>query len=225
MASFDSQGWLDVAEKRPGPGRKTSGLRSETRGFFGHSAVADFATMMNILDGPREASWTFSNTYRGKLYQHFPVGVKTWHATVANGWGVALEHEGGRPGKLSEPITPEQIETDAVVVAALRERYGWVTLSRTGPKQNLWEHREVQATACPSGRLDDAWVEIMRRALTPEEEEDMLYLSKNPDVAGQWFVHNMITKRKVVSTPELNQLRGEGAKEIDISKDSFHAMS
>ncbi len=193
MASFDSQGWLDGALKRPGPGRKTSGLRSKTTGIVMHSAVGYWAGMKAVLDGSaRQVSWHFSNLIDGKLIQHYSVATKCWHASAGNDYLVGMEQEGGPLTNVSETLTDKQIDNCATVAAALRERYGWVTLTRSGNKKNLWEHNEVpsNATQCPSGRIP--WSEVLRRALTPEEEDEMAPEHKAQHKVAAWFglAHN-----------------------------------
>ncbi len=190
MASFNAQGWLDVAEKYPGPGNKTSGLRSSTTGVVMHSAVGSWPSMKGTLDGvDRQVSWHFSNLQSGKLLQHYAIGTKCWHAKGGNSTLVGMEQEGGgpSPSDYSEPLTDKQIDNCAIVAAALRDRYGWVTLTRSGNKKTLWEHLEVQgsSTQCPSGRIP--WPEVLRRALVPEEDDDMSEQHQMQHKVATWF--------------------------------------
>lgn len=173
MAKFNPDGWLDVAIRRPGPMAKTSGLRDSTDGVVYHSAVGYEAGMMAVLDGTREASWHLSNMQDGRILQHYAIGVKAWHANQENGHLVGMEQEGGPEGNTREPLTGPQIDNCATVAAALMERYGWPALARSGSQKSLWEHNEIVATACPSGRIP--WDIIIERAregeVTSEEFE------------------------------------------------------
>jgi N-acetyl-anhydromuramyl-L-alanine amidase AmpD len=117
--------------------------------------VGSYAGAMNRLDSQDRASWHFSVTKAGTVYQHYRVDEITWHAGSPR-WNQALigiEHEGGAPGNESEPLTPAQRDASVALVRWLSAQHGFPLTRRV----SLWEHNEVappaDPTSCPSHRI------------------------------------------------------------------------
>jgi len=99
----------------------------------------------------------------GPPWQFIDFDDAAWHAggdlpglgEFANlvSWG--LEFEGGYP--TPKPITDYQVDVaiDLCRWLAFEYRFQWQAIRRS----DLWEHREVYATACPSNRI--RWPEII----------------------------------------------------------------
>ena len=153
------------AVQRSGPGWKTGYppiYKNGGRGVVCHSMVGSYAGAMNRLASQDRASWHFSVTKAGTVYQHYRVDEITWHAGSPR-WNQALigiEHEGGAPGNESEPLTPAQRDASVALVRWLSQQCGFPLVRRVG----LWEHNELYQTACPSGRIPWQFY---------EEEEEM----------------------------------------------------
>lgn len=127
------------------------------QGLVIHSAEGSLAGLFSVLDGSREASWHFSVTQGGMVYQHVDTNNIAWTngSQDANQrfWGI--ECEGGGPGMAGEPLFEPQYQALLGVV-----RWLWDThdLSVYRRHYTLFEHREMvsygaAATSCPSGRI------------------------------------------------------------------------
>jgi N-acetyl-anhydromuramyl-L-alanine amidase AmpD len=116
----------------------------------------------------RQVSWHFSMARDGALWQHYPVSAQTWHARSGNVRYLGVEHE----GVAGEPWTDAQVEADVRLLLWLDE----------GPYvrgTTLMEHREISATACPSGRVrwDDILAGLEGTPMpTPDEEIELTLL-------------------------------------------------
>ncbi len=148
------------------------GLTAPKIGEVKHSAVGFLPAIFSQLDGPTQVSWHFSIAFNGTIYQHYPVAGICWHAGSAR-WNidtVGIEHEGGAPGNENEPLTVAQTVATTQLTAWLAEQFG-----RTGgyaryPAAAQWwllEHRQIHATACPSGRIP--WDAILQALSGPVE--------------------------------------------------------
>lgn len=217
MPSFSADGWLEGAKRRPGPASKSSGPRPSTIGLVLHSAVGMESAMWSVLDEGRrgsdgkliqEGSWTFSNMQDGRLFQHYPVGIRTNHAYGGNSKLIGMEQEGGGPppSNYSEPLTEAQIDNCVLVAVALQEHYAWPELTRSGPAKNLWEHNEVQGsiTECPSGRIP--WASIIERARFGEamKEDDMAVIITADGTRN--YVTNFVQRRFIKSKEEREEM-------------------
>lgn len=117
----------------------------------------------------RQASWHFSNSLSGTLYQHYALSASCWASGnwEANTRYVAVESE----GFAGNPLTPAQVST----VARLCSELGF-----TKRGLNLFEHNEVAVrwspnagpTACPSHRYDEAFAAFEEDDMTPQEREE-----------------------------------------------------
>ncbi len=195
--------WFPGVVRHPGPAEKTTGTRARTRGAVYHSSVGDLGAALSVLanvskraDGTyRYGSWHMTNAKDGRLFQHYPLDVLTWHARGGNNWSIGVENEGGPIGNEREPLTEAQV-TNLVELSAWLVEEGWLPgLTRTGDK-TLWEHREIQgsSTACPSGRIP--WAEIIERAEDSMLAEDLAQLRRD---------HNTLLKFVAESVTQLRR--------------------
>lgn len=154
-----SETWLISATRWTGPVHKQGysqiAVRSlaDIKGEVKHSMVGSFTAAMARLNGPDLASWTFSVTKIGEIYQHYPLEAVTWHGggPEVNQSYIGVEHEGGPPGNESEPLSEPQYQATLALTQELR-----ALLPHLGPPSrltNLREHNELAATACPSNRI------------------------------------------------------------------------
>lgn len=185
-------GWLDWAERRPGPPDKVYTQRNTAEWFLPHSAVGYYnGWASRLFDISRLADGSFTPNAAasvhgwveqdGRVYQHYPFTASCWASgnRIPNTRGIAFEHAGGPPSNLSEPLTPEQVDADVrilkeLAVWAQRPAGYWQRNPDARPAgKTLWEHNEMvafgsAATACPSGRVP--WDTILKRLAT---EDDM----------------------------------------------------
>ena len=162
--------WVSWAIKYPGPEGKQYPVANRQLGFVCHSAEAGLASLLATLSkADRQASWHFSLSKSGVLYQHYPLTASCWASGSfeANTRYVAMEAE----GFAGEPLTEAQAATAVKL---------WMELGYTERGVSLWEHNEVATrwspnagpTACPSNRYDNAYVALEEtQVMTPEEVE------------------------------------------------------
>lgn len=157
-------GWLDWAIRMPGPMKKTNRDKwgnpypNAAKGIALHSAEGYAGTLLDLaVNGP--LSWHLSNLFDGRLIQHYPFTVQTWHANVANPFLIGMEDEGKTP---EDPTLNDlQIGNAVNVIAELSLWKGWAPRrpnDEDDTHHTLWEHNEVvriggSGTACPSGRI------------------------------------------------------------------------
>lgn len=161
---IDSQGWLDWAERMPGSMRKTNRnwqgnpYPNAANGIVLHSAEGYAGTLLDLaVNGP--LSWHLSNLMDGRLIQHYPLTVQTWHASAANPFLIGMENEG--VFSVETTLNDDQIANAVHVISDLSAWKGWIPrrpLDNEDTQHTLWEHNEVvrvggSATACPSGRI------------------------------------------------------------------------
>jgi hypothetical protein len=165
---IDAQGWIDFALDSWGPDHKVNGGTNGLLGFVAHSAEGSEQGALNVLHGPRRASWHLTNCKDGRLLQHYSLLQQPWASGAAfpNNNLVSMELE----GVAGEKMTPKQYDTTVRFLKDLMTFTG-----RTNPDRNLTdaitatdlvlaEHRECiiwggPATACPSDRYP--WSEII----------------------------------------------------------------
>jgi hypothetical protein len=130
----------------PGPsskrGYRGAVLTHKKTGAVLHTAEydtdKDAPTLYNALfEEGREASWTFTITREGFLFQHYETGTVTWHSGSYEGnlETEGIEHEGYLPDKIDGP----QYTVLVKLLKWLREIHEWEEWER---KKNLWEHNE-----------------------------------------------------------------------------------
>lgn len=179
-----SQTWLAFCTRRPGPARKqgypgvAGRTLSQIEGEVKHSMEGYLAGALGVLDNlSRQASWHFSIPKSGPPLQHFPLEAIAWHAglpgdrrvdtsLIGNLTLVGEEHEDYPDNRLNE----NQIHWSTRISKAVRQVSPHVAAAPPTLRVNLWEHRWLSATSCPSGLIP--WAEIIQRVT--EEEEAML---------------------------------------------------
>jgi len=161
-----------AAQQVPGSPTKAQRRRDDTRGLMYHSAEGAWGNMLAIPQAPlsvNERSWHLSFGKSGAVAQHYALDLRCGHSSSANDWTIGCEFE----GVAGEPLTDEQVQAGAAFMRWLVEEHWLPDLSRGQPGKTLWEHREVFATACPSGRIP--WPALMLLAentpTRPEEDE------------------------------------------------------
>ena len=204
-----SELWYPRATEALGPTWKVSGPPHPKRGAVYHSMVGTYSSAKAKMDGTDKASWHFSVLQNGQVYQHYPVNVWAWHCgdrddpegEITNNRDlIGIEHEGGPLGNTSEPLTDAQLDASAELTAWLLAEGHISNLSRIGQTRGLWEHREMYATACPSGRIP--WARLVTLATIeaeriPLQEDDDMRLISFKDAHGTWVYRVGDTARYV----------------------------
>lgn len=144
-------------------------LANGPRGGFFHDAVGWRHGALQVFRNPsNKASAHIIINLDGPPWQFVDFDDAAWHAggripaghenvgALANLFFWGFEYEGGYPEPT--PITDYQIDVTLDLCGWLGQHYGfrWPAQRRV----DLWEHREVRATSCPSDRI--RWPEIIR---------------------------------------------------------------
>lgn len=155
--------WYPGALRRPGPDGKRWSEPNAVSGVICHSMQGGLVGAFSVLDDRtlinnryyRAASWTFSVEQNGLVLQHYPLDQSPFQAGsyARNISLVGIEHEGGGPGNLSEPLTEPQVLASVMLVRWVAAQGGWALSRGPAPARTLWEHNEVTGTLCPSGRI------------------------------------------------------------------------
>lgn len=178
-------GFFDWAERLPGPPVKQWPDVNARQGVVFHSAVGSIQGVINVVflpynpdDDSTKRSVTGVIGYDGRFVQFYPVTASPWGngSHEANKRFPSFEHEGGKIGNESEPLTEPQIAVDVRILQDLNAdaAYWERPISPVDRIATLYEHREMirfgaDPTACPSGRIP--WTEIKKR-LEPVPPED-----------------------------------------------------
>jgi hypothetical protein len=159
------------AIQRPGPRDKVWPGANNIEGIVLHSMQGSLAGGYSVLDDESTdahgtyvaASWTFSIAKSGTVFQHYALDQSPFHAgsKAQNLRLIGVEHEGGPPGNLVEPLTEPQLAA-SIALARWVAQQGGFRLSRDAATRTLFEHRELAATLCPSGRIP--WDRLLARA-------------------------------------------------------------
>ncbi len=160
----------------------------QIEGAVDHSMEGSLAGAYSVLDGPAQSSWTFSIPKVGEPVQHYSLEKIPWHAglpgdrrhdtsLIGNLTLIGKEHE----GVAGETWTENQIFWSAKIDVACRALCPAFGANRPTRRLNMWEHRELSATSCPSGRNPwDAKFKLINAWETetpdPEKEEEMKLL-------------------------------------------------
>ena len=159
--SATAQRYYPQAIQMPGPPGKVYPEENTVEGVIMHSMQGDYtpgATSVLfdetvIANRYRAACWHFSILKDGTVYQHYALDKAPFHA--GNGLNnrrlIGVEHEGGPPGNLSEPLTEAQVAAGVALLRWMATQAQWRELSRA---TTLWEHNESTGTVCPSGRIE-----------------------------------------------------------------------
>jgi hypothetical protein len=173
--------WLSFCARRPSRDWKTgygTGDRTlaQIEGVVDHSMEGSMAGAYSVLDSSAQSSWTFSLPKAGEPIQHYSLEKITWHAglpgdrrqdtsLIGNLTLVGKEHE----GVAGEPWTENQLHWSAKIDVACRALCPAFGANPPILRKNMWEHRWLSATSCPSGR--NPW--NAKFALINEWEDDM----------------------------------------------------
>ena len=175
--------WLSFCARRPGPEWKTgygTGDRTlaQIEGVVDHSMAGSLAGAYSVLDGSRQASWTFSIPKVGEPVQHYSLEKIPWHAgimgdrkqdtsLIGNLTLGGKEHE----GVTGEAWTENQLHWSAKIDVALRVLCPTFGANPPTMRVNIFWHTWLSATSCPSGRNPDE----EKIAFINELEEDMAW--------------------------------------------------
>lgn len=172
--------WLPFCVRRPGPPEKVGygGVRTrrldEIEGEVKHSMEGTLdGALGELYKASRQASWHLSIPKDGPPLQHYPLEAILWHAglpgdrrfdtsIVGNMTLIGEEHEDYPDDRLSA----NQLYWTIEISKAVRRLCPHVAASPPALRVNLWEHRWLSATSCPSGLIP--WEPIMA-ALRQEE--------------------------------------------------------
>lgn len=163
---------------RPGPewkqGYSAYPSPQPKEGFVLHSMEGSTSAAFGELDKvTRQASWHFSISKDGTVYQHYDPLAVTWHcglpgdniswtAAIGNVALIGIEHE----GKIGEPLTGPQFRASAAV-----QNWCYSVIPSLKPpalRSSHWEHGWLSNTSCPSGRIP--WTMVMASV---HKEENM----------------------------------------------------
>ena len=171
---------------------------SEIEGEVKHSMEGTVAGAVGRLMTPltndpyTHASWHFSIPKIGKPRQHYALEAICWHAgspgdrrldtsLVGNLTLVGIEHEDYPDNKLNA----NQVHWTTEITRAIRQLCPHVGAQPPTRRLNLWEHRELSATSCPSGLIP--WDIIIAALLAePEEEDDMKIRFVKAPIGPEW---------------------------------------
>ncbi len=173
-------GYIDWAVKHLGPSQKVYAKQNEGLGIVWHSMEGWLAgSFAELAKTDRSASWKFSISLDGTLYQHYPVTASEWAS--GNEWANTKFWSCELEGIYSMPINEAQIQT-ALKLIKEWEIYSGFKGIRTGDinSQSMHLHREVGTivtpnagpTACPSQRYDNLWLRLDKEN-TPMTNEEL----------------------------------------------------
>ena len=177
--------WLPFCIKRPGPLNKRGydGIPTRTlaevegevkHSMEGYMAGAEGRLMAPLTSDPyTQASWHISVPKLGPPVQYYPLEATCWHAglpgdrrfdtsLVGNLTLIGEEHEDAPTNVLNA----DQIHWSSEISKAVRSLCPRVAAKPPALGVNLWEHRMLSATSCPSGLIP--WPTIL--AALKEEE-------------------------------------------------------
>ncbi len=224
MARYPNAIWVsspNFGYPRGVHGQLRTNIQEANRGGeFWHSIVGTLAAAKwRFLNMSEEASAHFLFPQVGVPTQMVDSSDAAWHSGnyLANLHFHGFEFEGGAPGNYSEPLTDNQVEWGIKVARWLRETHGSPQIYVR--RETLWEHREVQATACPSGRIP--WARLINEweddmVLTDEDIARIVAAMPQPLTASEM---EEIVKRSIPGG-KIRQWAAEGADMVrkDIGK-------
>lgn len=233
-------GWFDFCIRCPGPLEKTgyagnhSRTAGEVEGEVKHSmegylagALARLMTPYDPDDPYTHASWHFSVPKVGPPLQHYPIfGDHSicWHCGLAgdrrvdtsligNLTLVGIEHEDAPDDKLSD----SQLAWTVEISRAVRDLCPRVAANPPALRVNLWEHRWLVATSCPSGLIP--WDAIIERL--SEEEKIMMTLIQGTGrdtvyaIGSDGRKHHILDRNHLEALRALGLLEGGGVKQVN----------
>lgn len=178
---IDANGWFNWATRHPASPAKLWPGTNTLSAVFCHSAVGTYKGTIDVVDDPNSGrSVTGVVDYDGSFTQFYPVSACCW-AQGSREWNTAaigIEFAGGYNGAghtVDEPITDQMVDTAVRLLRDLAE-YKGVGVEFWQRPDSLKEHREVYATACPSGRI--RWDDILA-GLQPRRGRVFLWGDEN----------------------------------------------
>lgn len=186
---IDAQGWFTWGGHQSGLPFKVWPGTNKIEGVVFHSAVGSLSGVVNVVNDPNQMrSVTGAIGYDGRFIQFYPVTACVWAngTKEANLAYPAFEFEGGYPGNEREPLTPDQTSTAVRILQDLAA-YKGVSESYWRRPTTLIEHREIVATACPSGRI--GWDEIVAGLHGDDETKRLL-----ADREGRVVLDHLLTR-------------------------------
>ena len=190
-------GYLDWAQRNPGPAAKKYSTPCTSEFYLPHSMVGSLAgwytrlfDLTTLSDGRfipnAAASVTGSILLDGTVIMHYPFGASCWASgnREANTRGNAFENESqytsGRQDE-RKPLTGPQVEANIHIIRDMSTHFGWIPMRPAGPilgaaaipGVTLLEHNEAVRlwgggiTLCPSNRIP--WDTILEAF----QEDDM----------------------------------------------------
>ncbi|OGR89980.1 MAG: hypothetical protein A2V88_12300 [Elusimicrobia bacterium RBG_16_66_12] len=173
------------------PTRSLAEIEGEVKhSMEGYVAGAIGRLMTPLTSDPyTQASWHISVPKIGKPRQHFALEAICWHAglpgdrrfdtsLVGNLTLVGIEHEDYPDNKLNA----NQLHWTVEISRAIRALCPRVAPRPPALRVNLWEHRMLSATSCPSGLIP--WAPIIAAlkeddmGMTPQQETEFAALKK-----------------------------------------------
>ena len=158
------------------PTRRLDEIEGEVKHSMEGTVAGAVGRLMTPLtnDPYTQASWHFSVPKVGKPRQHYALEAVCWHAglpgdrrfdtsLVGNLTLLGEEHEDYPDNKLNA----NQVHWTIEISRAVRALCPRVAARPPTRRLNLWEHRELSATSCPSGLIP--WDSIIAAL----EEDDM----------------------------------------------------
>ncbi len=182
--------------------------------------VGSLAAAKNrFLNPAEEASAHFLFPRDGIPTQMVDSDDVAWHSGdhFSNLHFHGFEFEGGAPGNLSEPLTENQIEWGIKITRWLRDDHNSPQIYVR--RETLWEHNEVQATACPSGRIP--WERLIDELSEPIEEDDMSKHIHSPSKVGMELFG---FKRELPNDKEHQAIHAMGYKDTPITDAQWHDL-
>ncbi|KKL03695.1 hypothetical protein LCGC14_2623530, partial [marine sediment metagenome] len=177
-----------------------------------------------VLDGPEQSSWTFSLPKMGEPVQHYELTKIPWHAglpgdrrqdtsLIGNLTLVGKEIE----GKKGEAWTKNQLHWSAKIDVACRALCPAFGANPPTLRKNMWEHRWLSATSCPSGR--NPWA--AKFALISTWEDDMSLDNKDKEyLAG--LMRGVVL---ALGTGQMNSAMRQGDAEWEPPKDLLDVLN
>lgn len=231
-----SEGWLDWAERVPGPSDKKYTQINAAGRYIPHSAVGFYNGWASRLFSPERDAlgrytlyaaasvhlWIPQAARAGKLpiIQHYPFTVSCWASgnREANTNGIAAENEGGY-NPVNEPLTEFQIEMNIQIIKELSSWKGWQPARPTAPLADatLLEHNECVlrwgggGTACPSKRIP--WPRFLKELAVEEEEMTFIGIGFLAGEAKNYELYvgaNGRKKRHILNPTERKALEKHG---------------
>lgn len=138
----------------------------------------DDKVLYNVLFSDREASWHFTITREGFLFQHYPLDATCWHCSwPGNLWLVGIELETTHNRKLTAP----QYKVLVMLLKWLAQELDWYEVWYPGSHGlhhssfTLWEHNEAQRPYTDCQVFSQGIVDVSVLIADLGKEDDMAF--------------------------------------------------